>query len=110
MANTSTAQKLGVAARIAGEQVKRSRTFGALVSGAKATLSHFGSVLHQLWLEVTGFVFLVFASIGGVALVREYSAYHVGKGTSGRMAAAAGFSLVFSWFGVTSFWRARRKK
>ena len=59
MANTSTAQKLGVAARIAGEQVKRSRTFGALVSGARATLSHFGSVLHQLWLEVTGFVFLV---------------------------------------------------
>jgi len=110
MANTSAAQKLGMAARIAGEQVKRSRTFGALVSGARATLAHFGGVLRQLWLEVTGFVFLVFASIGGVALVREYSAYHAGKGNGGRMAAAAGFSLMFSWFGVTSFWRSRRKK
>src|SRR5947208_17135691 len=103
MANTSTAQKLGVAARIAGEQVKRSRTFGALVSGARATLSHLARVLHQLWLEVTGFVFLVFASIGGVALVREYSDFHVCKGTGGRMAAVEGFVLDFSWFGVNSF-------
>jgi len=109
MGNTSTAQKVGIAARIAGQQVKRSRAYVALLSGARATLGHFGAVLHQLWLEVTGFVFLVFASIGGVAMFREYSAYHAGKGTNGRVAAAAGFSLVFAWFGVSSFWRARRK-
>jgi hypothetical protein len=110
MGNTSTAQKLGVAARIAGEQVKRSRTYGALASGARATLAHFGSVLHQLWLEVTGFIFLTFAGVGVAALFREYSAYHAGKGTNGRIAAAAGFSLVFVWFGASSFWRARRKR
>jgi hypothetical protein len=110
MANTSTAQKLGVAARIAGQQVKRSRTYRALISGARATVGHFGSVLHQLWLEVMGFVFLAFAGVGGMALFREYSAYHPGKGTNAKIAAAAGFSLVFAWFGVTSFWRARRKK
>ena len=109
MGNTSTAQKLGVAARIAGQQVTRSRAYAAVLSGARATMGHFGSVLHQLWLEVTGFVFLVFASIGAVALFHEYSAYHAGKGTNGRVAAAAGFSVVFAWFGVSSFWRSRRK-
>jgi len=109
MGNTSTAQKLGIVARVAGQQVKRSRAYGALMSGARATLSHFGKALHQLWLEVTGFVFLAFAGVGLVFLFREYSAYHAGRGTSGRIAEAAGFSLVFAWFGVTSFWKARRK-
>jgi hypothetical protein len=110
MANISTAQKLGVAARIAGQQVKRSRAYGALLSGARATLTRFGTVLHQLWLEVTGFVFLAFAGVGVVALFHEYSAYHAGKGTNAKIVAASGFSLVFGWFGVSSFWRARRKK
>jgi hypothetical protein len=110
MANASTTQKMGIAARILGQQLKRSRAYGALISGAKTTLSHFGSALHQLWLEVTGFVFLAFAGVGLVFVFREYSAYHAGKGSTGRIAEAAGFGLVFAWFGVSSFWRARRKK
>ena len=110
MSNVSTARKLGIAARIASQQVKRSRTYGAVLNGARTTLSHFASVLHQLWLEITGFVFLAFAGVGLVALVREYSAYHAGRGTSGHLAAAAGFSLVFGWFGISSFWRARNRR
>jgi len=110
MANVSTARKLSIAARIAGQQVKRSRTYGALLSGARATLGHFGAVLHQLWLEITGFVFLVFAVVGGVALFKEYAAYQAGRATPGRVVAAAGFSLMFAWFGTTSFWKARRKR
>ncbi len=110
MSNVSTARKLGIAARIAGQQVKRTRTYGAVLSGFRATLSHFTGVLHQLWLEITGFVFLAFAGVGLVALVREYTAYHAGKGTSSHLAAAAGFSLLFGWFGITSFWRARNRR
>ncbi len=110
MANVSTSRKLGIAARIAGQQVKRSRAYGALISGAHASLSHFGRVLHQLWLEVTGFVFLAFACVGLVALFKEYSAYHAGKAAAGRVAAAAGFSLVFAWFGTSSFWKSRKKR
>jgi hypothetical protein len=110
MANVSTARKLGIAARIAGQQVKRTRTYAAVLNGARATFSHFASVLHQLWLEITGFVFLAFAGVGLVAMVREYSAYHAGKSTSGHMAAAAGFTLMFGWFGVSSFWRVRRRR
>jgi hypothetical protein len=110
MGYVSTARKLGLAARVAGKQMKRSRTYGALLTGARTSLSHFGKVLHQLWLEVTGFVFLAFAAIGVVALVKEYAAYRVGHATSGKVAAAAGFSLLFAWFGTSSFWRARAKK
>ena len=110
MANVSTARKLGIVARIAGQQMKRSRTYAAVVSGARTTMSHFAGVAHQLWLEITGFVFLAFAGVGGVALIREYSAYHAGKSSSGHIAAAAGFTLMFAWFGVSSFWRIRRRR
>jgi hypothetical protein len=109
MANLSTTRKLGIAARIAGQQVKRTRTYGAVLSGARATLSHFWEVLRQLWLEVTGFVFLAFATAGAVALVKEVAAYHAGKSQPSKVAAAAGFTLMFGWFGVSSFLKARNR-
>jgi len=109
MANVSTARKLGIAARIAGQQVKGSRTFGAVMSGARATLKHFTDIAHQLWLEITGFAFLVFAAAGGFATYREYKSFHTGKGTSSHLALAAGFTLVFGWFGLSSFWRAKAR-
>jgi hypothetical protein len=110
MANLSTSRKLGVAARVAGQQLKRSRTYGAVLAGARSALSHFGGVVHQLWHEITGFIFLVFATIGVVASVRGYGAYQAGKVTSGRLATAIVFSVVFAWFGVSSFWRSRKHK
>ena len=110
MGYVSTARKLGLVAKVAGKQMKRSRTYGALLTGARTSLSHFGKVLRQLWLEITGFVFLAFAAIGVVGLVKEYAAYQAGRASSGRVAAAAGFSLLFAWFGTSSFWRARAKK
>jgi putative exporter of polyketide antibiotics len=110
MANVSTARKLGIAARIAGQQFRRSRTYGAVLSAGRATWEHFAKVLHQLWLEITGFVFLAFAGVGAVALVRQYSAYRTGHATTGHVLAAAAFTLVFGWFGTSSFWRVHRKK
>ena len=110
MTNVSTGRKLGIAARVAGQQLRRSRTYGALANAARATMSRLGAVLHQLWLEITGFVFLAFAVLGWSALAREYSAYHSGKGTPSHLAVAAAFSLVFSWFGISSFRRARNRR
>ena len=37
------------------------------MKGARTTAAHFGRVLRQLWLEVTGFVFLALAFIGAGA-------------------------------------------
>jgi hypothetical protein len=110
MPNVSTARKLGIAARIAGQQVRRTRTYGAILNAGRATMGRFAAVLHQLWHEITGFVFLAFAVIGWSGLAREYLAYQNGKGSSGHVAAAAAFSLVFSWFGISSFRRARNRR
>ncbi len=110
MTNVSTGRKLGVAARVAGKQIKGSRTYGAVLSGVRATFGHFAAVARQLWHEITGFVFLAFAAFGMVALVKEYLAYHAGGVGPNRIAVAAGFTLVFGWFGVSSFWRARRPR
>ena len=67
-------------------------------------------MLHQLWLEVTGLFFLVMALSLGSASVKEYGKYHAGQIGPGRVALAVTFSLAFVWFGLSSFWRVRRKK
>ena len=64
--------------------------------------------LHLLWLEITGLFFVVFALVGAAATWREYQAYAAGKAGPGRAIAAALFCLAFAYFGVTSFWKARR--
>lgn len=80
------------------------------MQACRTTLRSFGRVLHQLWLEVTGFVFLTMAGIGGIALGREYVKYQAGKGGPGRVAIAVCFCLTFGYFGLSSFWRVRRKR
>jgi hypothetical protein len=109
MVKVSTARKLGIASRIAGQQVRRTRTFGAVTKAMRTTASHLEGVLGQLWLEVTGFVFLALAGIGLLAFLREYNKYHTGRVGSGRVIVAVCFTLLFGWFGVSSFWRVRKR-
>jgi len=99
-----------IAARVAAQQASRSRTLGAVGKGVKASAMHFGRVAHELWMEVTGFIFLAFAAIGATELVREYLKYRAGRSTSGHLLAVAGFTVMFGWFGVSSFWRVRKRK
>jgi hypothetical protein len=110
MTNVSTGRKLGIAARVAGKQIKSSRTYGAVLGGVRATLGHFAAVARQLWHEITGFIFLAFAVFGAGAVVKEYLAYRAGGVGLNRVELAAGFTLLFGWFGVSSFWRARRPR
>ena len=110
MSKASTLQKLGVAARVAGQQAGRSRTLNAILRGTKTTLRSFGHAAHQLWLEVTGTLFLAIALFGSGASVREYMKYQARQTTGSRVAVAICFTLLFSWFGVTSFLRARKKR
>ena len=89
---------------------ERSRTGRAIVAAVVATSHSFGRVVHQLWLEVTGFTFLVMAAVGAMAGVREYEKYQAGHATGpGRLVLAICFTISFAWFGVTSFWRVRRR-
>lgn len=79
------------------------------MSGVRATARSFGQAMHQLWLEVTGTLFLAIAAFGAMALVREYMKYENGRTTAGRVAVATCFTVAFAWFGLSSFWRVRRK-
>jgi hypothetical protein len=106
----STARKLGVVARVAGTQAKRSRTFRAASHAAATTAKAFGRVLHQLWLEITGVIFLIMALSFAGATVKEYGKYHAGQVGLGRVAIAICFTVTFAWFGVSSFWRVRKKE
>jgi hypothetical protein len=43
-------------------------------------------------------------------LVREYMRYHAGETSSSRVLVATCFTLMFAWFGLTSFWRVKKKR
>jgi hypothetical protein len=102
-------RKLGVIVRVALQTVRRSRTGAALIKGVQATASSLGRVLHQLFLEVTGFTFLAIAAIGAVTAFREYGKFHAGHAAGpGRLLLAIAFTLCFTWFGLSSFWRVNK--
>jgi hypothetical protein len=110
VAKVSALRKIQIAARIAAQHVGNSRTGAAVLKGARATGRSFGRVAHQLWLEVTGFTFFVLAVIGAIAGFREYAKYQAGLAEGpGRVILAACFTATFAWFGVSSFWRVRKK-
>jgi len=105
----STARKLGIAAKIAGDHLGKNRFLAALRAGVGATAKSFARVFHVLWLEVSGFFFLILAVMLLLATWREYSKYHSGLVTINRVYLAAAFAAMFTYFGVSSFWRARKK-
>lgn len=110
MAKVSTVKKIGIAARVVARQLGASRTAGALVGGVRTASRSAGKAARQLWLEVTGFTFLVLAFIGGVAGFREYAKYQAGLADGpARVILAGCFTLTFAWFGLSSFWRVRKK-
>jgi hypothetical protein len=101
---------MAIAARIAAQHLGQSRTGVALQDGLRTAGRSFGRVAHRLWLEVTGFTFIVLAAIGAFAGFREYAKYQAGQADGpGRVILAACFTATFAWFGVSSFWRVRKK-
>jgi len=96
--------------RAAISLVESSRMGRAVLDGIRASARSFGNVLHQLWLEVTGFTFLAMAAVGAMAGIREYGKYHSGNANGpGRLLLAICFTASFAWFGLSSFWRVRRR-
>jgi hypothetical protein len=110
VSSISLIRKAQIVAQVVGRQAGQSRTAAALIKAGKATAQSFGRVLHQLWLEVTGFIFLFMALVGGIAVVREYTRYQAGRTGPGRAVMAVCFCLTFGYFGLSSFWRVRKKR
>src|SRR5271169_3404272 len=114
MAAAQKAKQIALFARVAaqqfGKQASRSRTGSAVLKGLRTTFSSLGAVLHQLWLEVTGFVFLAIAGVGAFEGFREYGKYHAGQEAGpGRLILAVCFTVSFLWFGLSSFVRVRKR-
>ena len=105
----STWRKAGVVARVAGQQAQRSRTFNALMSAARTTGRSLTHAMHQLWLEVTGVIFLLMALSFAGAAFKEYGKYHAGQAGPTGLSITILCALTFAWFGLSSFWKARRK-
>ena len=103
-------EKIKLIFRLAFQWLERSRTGRALLAGFRATAHSFGGMLHQLWLEVAGFTFLAMAGVGAMAGVREYGKYQSGHATGpGRLVLAVCFTVSFTWFGLSSFWRVKKR-
>lgn len=94
---------------MAGQQVKRSRMVRAARGAVSTTTRAFGRAAHQLWLEVTGLVFLAMAGAGGIESAKEYAKYQAGRAGVRGVVVAICFTVTFAWFGVSSFWRVKQK-
>lgn len=110
MIDGQAARKIALIYRAAVDVMERSRTGRAVLAGIRTTAHSFGRILRQLWLEVTGFTFLAMAGVGAMAGIREYGKYQAGHATGpGRLVLAVCFTLSFGWFGLSSFWRVKKK-
>ena len=64
--------------------------------------------LHSLWNEVIGFLFLSLAFIGAMSGYRIYRHYDGSPETFFRLILVACFVLIMSYYGISSFLRARK--
>ncbi len=96
-------------AGVAARQVRRNRWFRGGVAAVTAISKSMARVAHLLWLEITGLFFLLFSAIGGIALAHEYPKYAAGKMGAGKLVLTFIFTIIFGYFGLSSFWRVRRK-
>jgi hypothetical protein len=94
------------AGRISGRILRRNKIVKAGIEVGMVTARAAHSAARRLWLEVTGFLFGVFAVIGGAATVRQY----VGGADTPRIALGAMFTLAFAYFSITSFLASRRSR
>jgi len=86
---------------------RRGRLLAAAFDSCLGVARSVARGLHGLWLEITGFFFLVFAGLGALALGRESQAP---EANATRLLLTLAFTLMFAWFGLTSFRRARQKR
>ncbi|OFW25839.1 MAG: hypothetical protein A3H27_05165 [Acidobacteria bacterium RIFCSPLOWO2_02_FULL_59_13] len=70
-------------------------------------LRYAARILHRLWLEVTGVMFLSMAAFAVPSILREWRAYQ-GGGPLWKPMSAVLFLCMMAGFGVYSFLKARR--
>jgi hypothetical protein len=78
------------------------------LSTAKKLVSHvvpaIARPIHILWNQVIGFFFIILALLPVPSAIRNYHK----EGSGAHLALTIPFVLIMGWFGISSFWRARK--
>ncbi len=93
-----------------GRPGRNQRYFRGIASGAGAFFSALSTTLRVLFLEVSGLIFLLFSVMIVSAFFHEYRQYEQHHGGLERVVLAGAVGAMFLYFGVSSFWRARRRR
>jgi hypothetical protein len=93
-----------------GKPGRNQRILRGVRLGAAAFLGSALGTLRVLFLEVSGFIFLCFTVIIVSAFLREYRKYAMHQVGLERVILAGAVGSMFLYFGLSSFWRARRKR
>lgn len=88
----------------------RTRVGRATLAFARSFAGSVTRVLHVLWLQITGCFFLLFALTCGGGAMRAYRDYAAGKTTIGHPLLIGGVAVLFAYFAISSFARARHKE
>jgi hypothetical protein len=93
---------------MAGRTAGKSRLFRAAWSGVSAFLSAVGRVVRLLFLQMVGLIFCLLAASLVVRIPRAWHDRMRGNNAY-ELYVLCILSLMFLWFGLTSFWRARKR-
>jgi hypothetical protein len=93
-----------------GKPGRNKKLFGGVRAGVSGFVKPLMSVLRVLFLELSGVMFLFFSLAVSVAFFREYKKYAMHEVGWERLALAGAVGAMFLYFGVSSFWQARRKR
>jgi hypothetical protein len=92
-----------------GRPGRNQKLFRGLRAGIDGFAVPLKNVLRVLFLEVSGLFFLFFSLSVLIAFMREYKKYAMHQVGPERVVLAAAVAVMFLYFGVSSFWRARRR-
>lgn len=95
--------------RLAMRGASQSRVLRAGYSAAQTTLRSSRRVAHILWLQITGVFFCLFAVSFATRLPNLYEKYRAGNTPAHNLFLLSCITLLFTWFGLSSFWKAKRR-
>jgi hypothetical protein len=95
--------------RMALRGARNRRFWRAGYGAARATAISVGRVFRRLFLQIAGLLFCLFAAEFALRLPRAYRDQLTGRLGWQHLSMLAIFTVVFAWFGATSFWRTRKR-
>jgi hypothetical protein len=89
--------------------VGKNRFLRAGYLGIRTACHSLARVIRLCFLQITGLVFCLFAVEFALRLPGTYREQLAGRHGPRELYLLALFTVAFAWFGVTSFWRARKR-